>query len=111
MIYVIIIGLMLAAVTLACALLWKRQERPEGTEQGEILIPCTAKTDALELTVRCAYWGELLEDRDKRRQIVIVLINAGENIFRARALAAELAGVEAVDITALADHLLRKYSR
>jgi len=109
MIHTVLIMLMIAAVTLACALLWKRQDRPGGAEQGEILIPCRADTEDIELTVRSAYWGELLEDREKRRDIVIVLIDARENIYRARALACELRGVEAVDITALADHILKKY--
>lgn len=109
MVYTVIIGLLIAAVTLSCALLWKRQERPAGVKQGAILIPCLADTEDLELTVRSAYWGELLEDSDKRRDIVIVMIDAGENIYRARALACELRGVEAVDISALADHILQKY--
>lgn len=109
MIYVIIIGLMIALVTLSCALLWKRQDRPEGVMQGEILIPCLADTEDIELTVRSAYWGELLEDRDKRRSIIIVMIDARENTYRARALACELHGVEAVDISALTDHILQKY--
>lgn len=109
MIYIIIIGLLLAAVTLSCALLWKRQERPDGSANGIILIPCRADSTELELSVRSAYWGELLEEREKRRRVLIVMINAGENTCRARALAEELPGVEAVDIGALAEMILKKY--
>lgn len=107
MIMVMILVLVLILLFAVCALLWKKQKRPEAVPQGYIVIPCSEGTEELELTVRSAYWGEMLESADRRREILIVLDRAGENEFTARRLEAELPGVETVDISALRDRLLR----
>ena len=104
---VLILVLMLMLLIFVCALLWKKQERPQTVPQGYIVIPCNENTEELELTVRSAYWGEMLESADRRREILIVLDRAGENAYTARRLEAELPGVETVDISALRDRLLR----
>ena len=107
MVMVIILAVLMIVLTVICALLWKKQERPSRAPQGYIIIPCSEYTEELELTVRSAYWGEMLENSDRRRRILIVLDRAGENEFTARRLEAELSGVEAVDITALKDRIMR----
>lgn len=104
---IITVTFLLIALTAACAALWKKQTRPDSVSQGFILIPCTEDTEELEMTVRSAYWGEMLESSERRRGILIVLIEAKENGFTARRLASELPGVEAVDISALNDRILR----
>ena len=107
MIMVIILAVLLILLTAFCVLLWKKQERPDNAPQGYVVIPCSDKTEQLELTVRSAYWGEMLESCDRRRTILIVLDRAGGNEFTARRLEAELSGVEAVDISALRDRIAR----
>ena len=107
MVMVIILTVMMILLTALCVILWKKQERPEKVPQGYILIPCSGSTEQLELTVRSAYWGEMLESSGSRRRILIVLDRAGENEFTAKRLEAELSGVETVDITALKDRIMR----
>ena len=103
----VILTILLILLTTVCAVLWKKQKRPEEVRQGYIVIPCNEGTVQLELTVRSAYWGEMLESCDRRRTILIVTDDAGENEFTARRLEAELPGVETVDISALKDRILR----
>ena len=105
---VITVTFLMIILTASCALLWKKQKRPDSNIQGFILIPCTAGDSELEMTVRSAYWSEMLEDISKRRTVLIVLINAGENEYTAKRLSAQLQGVETVDISALADRIKRQ---
>lgn len=111
MIMGIILAVLVMLLTGACILLWNRQKRPETARQGYIVIPCSESTEQLELTVRSAYWGEMLESSDRRRTVLIVLDRAGENGFTARRLEAELPGVEAIDISALRDRIQRDNSK
>ena len=103
----LLIILIIISCTAACALLWKKQQRPQGEPKGFILIPCTGSSEDLELLVKSAYWGEMLESEETRRRILIVTVDAGQNLFTARRLAAELSNVETVDITALEDRIRR----
>ena len=105
--FIIIMIAIIVLLTVFCALIWSKQQRPDNSMQGYIVIPCTESTEQLELTVRSAYWSEMLEDRDKRRDILIVMINAKENEFIARRMEAELSGVQAIDISALRDKIMR----
>lgn len=104
---VIILTLLMILITVSCALVWKKQTRPGCVPQGYVVIPCTASTRELEMTVRSAYWDEMMEVPSKRRTVLIVLMDAGENVYAARRLEAEFDGVEAVDITALRDRITR----
>ena len=104
---VIILTVLMIVLTAACALLWKKQLRPDTEQQGYIVIPCTEHTEQLELTVKSAYWDEMMEEPAKRREILIVKINACANGYLADRIAQELAGVDAIDITALSDRIKR----
>ena len=107
MIIIAIITILIILMTVSCALVLKKQTRPKDIPQGFVIIPCSAATKELEMTVRSAYWNEMLEAPDRRRTVLIVLMNAGANEYTARRLEAELTNVEAVDISALRDRIAR----
>ncbi|MBR6044681.1 MAG: hypothetical protein IKP47_03490 [Ruminococcus sp.] len=103
----IILAVILIAGIAACITAEILRRRTPGTAAGYILIPCCDDTEDIEQLVKNAYWSERLERRETRRRILIVLISAREKGYTAKRLAAELDNVEAVDITALCDRILR----
>ncbi len=95
-----------AAVVIA-VLIWLLPKKKKAVPAGYVVIPLLGCDDP-EQRVRNAYWDERFRSAANRRDIIIVTDNRSEQRFTAARLAAELEGVEAVDITALADHIIRK---
>ncbi|MBR1392330.1 MAG: hypothetical protein IJ561_00680 [Ruminococcus sp.] len=101
------ITVLLITLTALAALCYGELKRTPTGLEGYVVIPCNAETADLEQTVKEAYHTERRNTGSQRRIILIVLISAGENTYKARRLALELEGVEAIDITALADRVRR----
>lgn len=101
------VTVLLITLTALSAVCWyELKYAPPGAE-GYVLIPCSRETEDIEQQVKEAYHSERLAGSSHRRVILIVLMSAGEKEYTARRLANELPGVEAVDISALADRIRR----
>ncbi len=110
------IGIVIAAVicvlVIACIAVKKimfMKRRCANT--GYIIVPCTAKTENLEKTVRAYYWEEIFENSNLGREILIVIIEKSENVYTAKRLAQEFSIVSAIDLSDLGDYIKKKAFR
>lgn len=108
--YALLITLAVAAAALLAAagtIAYTGRKNAAGQKAGYVIIPLLGCEEP-EQRVRSAYWEEMFRSPGNRRDIIIVTSLETGQRYLAAMLASELRGVETVDITALADCLIKK---
>lgn len=97
----IIVILLMVTLFFGIWFLGKKYENRKGC----VIVPCTAKTENLEQTVKAYFWEEIFENDNYGREILLVQMEKSENTYVSKRLEQEYSIVKCIDLSELSEYL------